>query len=103
MKPFHFVGTGVVVTTGEAPFPECQKHSGKTPKHSGKASPSATLGEGQPGKRLRGRGLPRVPNLVHSGKPSPSVMLPLGENLTPSPGFFYSSPSATPGEEIPFF
>jgi hypothetical protein len=39
------------VTTGACPFPECQMHSGKTPKHSGKASPSATLGEGLPGKR----------------------------------------------------
>jgi hypothetical protein len=39
-----------LLTTGAAPFPECQMHSGKTPKHSGKASPSATLGEGLPGK-----------------------------------------------------
>jgi hypothetical protein len=30
-------------------------HSGKTPKHSGKASPSATLGEGLPGKRFTGK------------------------------------------------
>jgi hypothetical protein len=34
------------LTTREAPFPECQKHSEKPPKHSGKASLSATLGEG---------------------------------------------------------
>jgi hypothetical protein len=31
-------------TMGDAGFPECQMHSGKAPKHSGKASPSATLG-----------------------------------------------------------
>jgi hypothetical protein len=32
----------------------------------------------------RGSGLPRVPNLVHSGKPSPSAMLTLGDDLTSS-------------------
>jgi hypothetical protein len=30
-------------------------HSGKTPKHSGKASPNATLREGLPGKRFTGK------------------------------------------------
>jgi hypothetical protein len=48
-------------TTGGAPFPECQMHSGKTPKHSGKTFPSATLEEGLPGKRFTGK------------RPSPSV------------------------------
>jgi hypothetical protein len=87
------------------------------------ASPSAKCTRGRPqntraslprvqhsGKSLRGclsreRGLPRVPKIVHSGKPSPSVILPLGDDLTPSPSspFFYSSPSATLGEEISFF
>jgi hypothetical protein len=32
----------------------------------------------------RGRGLPRVPKIVHLGKPSPSAVLALGEDLTPS-------------------
>jgi hypothetical protein len=55
-------------TTGEAGFPECQMHSGKAPKHSGKASPSATLGEGLPGMLLTGK------------RPSPSAnFLALGE------------------------
>jgi hypothetical protein len=70
-----------------------------------------------------GSGLPRVPNLVHSEKSSPSAMLPLGNDLTlsaPSPvfvkklfhecntqerNFFFfetASPSATFGEEICF-
>jgi hypothetical protein len=31
-----------------------------------------------------GRGLPRAPNLVHSGKPFPSAVLPLGDDLMPS-------------------
>jgi hypothetical protein len=44
------------------------------------------------GSDSRERGHPRVPNLVHSGKPSPSVMLPLGEDLTSSPGFFLLFP-----------
>jgi hypothetical protein len=30
-------------------------HSGKAPEHSGKASPSATLGEGRPGTLLTGK------------------------------------------------
>jgi hypothetical protein len=55
----------------------------------------------------RGRGLPRVPKIVHSRKPPPSVILALGEALTPSvpstPVFFEtSSPSATLGEEFFF-
>jgi hypothetical protein len=45
-------------------------HSGKTPKHSGKASLSATLGKGLPGKPFTGK------------RPSPSVILALGEDLT---------------------
>jgi hypothetical protein len=88
---------------GAGPFPECQKHSGKTPKHSGKASPSATLGEGQPGKQLTDKRPPRVPNIKHSGKPFPRVLLTFGEDLTPSTGIFFSSPTATLGEEISFF
>jgi hypothetical protein len=96
-------------TTGAAPFPECQMHSGKTPKHSGKASPSATLGEGLPGKPFTGK------------RPSPSAKSrALGEafpECRPSTRgrfdavgaihrFFFektSSPSATLGEEIFFF
>ena len=35
-------------TTGTAGFPECQLHSGKAQLHSGKPSPSATLGEDPP-------------------------------------------------------
>jgi hypothetical protein len=41
----------LLLTTGAAPFLECQMHSAKTPKHSGKASPS----EGLPGKRSMGK------------------------------------------------
>jgi hypothetical protein len=86
-----------LITTGAGPFPECQKHSGKTPKHSGKPSPSATLGEGQPG-------LPWVPNMEHSGKPFPSAFLPLGEVLTPSTGFFLLFPECnTRGRNFFFF
>jgi hypothetical protein len=52
----------------------------------------ATLGEELPGIPLssRERGLPRVPKIVHSGKPSPSAVLALGKDLTPSvsSGFF---------------
>jgi hypothetical protein len=66
------------------------------------ASPSAKCTRGRPqntrgslprvqhsGKSFRGcpsreRGLPRVPKIVHSGKPSPSVVLALGEDFTPS-------------------
>jgi hypothetical protein len=46
-----------------------------------------------------------VSNLVHSGKPFPSAILPIEDDLTPSAPspFFYSSPSATLGEEISFF
>jgi hypothetical protein len=43
-------------TTGEPCFPECQMHSGKAQKHSGKASPSATLGEEPPGMPLTEKG-----------------------------------------------
>jgi hypothetical protein len=65
------------------------------------------------GKSLRGclsreRALPRVPKIVHSGKTTPSAVLALGEELTPSVlsafGFWKSSsPSATLGEEFYFF
>jgi hypothetical protein len=45
-----------------------------------------------------------VPKIVHLGKPSPSAVLALGEDLTPSvlSVFFWktSSSSATLGEEI---
>jgi hypothetical protein len=85
-----------IVTRGRPP-----NTRGRLPRvqHSGKAY----WGSGP-----RGRGLPRVSNLVRSGKPFSSVVLPLGDDLTPSvPSpiflFFYSSPSATLGEEIHFF
>jgi hypothetical protein len=42
-------------TTGDSSFPECQMHSGKGHKHSGKPSPSATLGEEPPGMPLTGK------------------------------------------------
>jgi hypothetical protein len=42
-------------TTGVTRFPECLKHLGKSPKHSGKPSPSATLGEELPGKWFTGK------------------------------------------------
>jgi hypothetical protein len=45
----------LLVTTGVTRFPECLKHSGKSPKHSGKPSPSATLGEELPGKWFTGK------------------------------------------------
>ena len=48
-------------TTGTAGFPECQLHSGKAQLHSGKPSPSATLGEEPPANPLTGK------------SPSPSV------------------------------
>jgi hypothetical protein len=37
----------------------------------------------------RGRGLPRVTKIVHSGKASPSAVLALGEDLTPSVPFVF--------------
>jgi hypothetical protein len=45
----------VIFTTRDASFPECQMHSGKGQKHSGKPSPSATLGEEPPGMSLTGK------------------------------------------------
>jgi hypothetical protein len=88
-------------------------HSGKAQKHVGKPSPSATLREELPGMLLTVK------------RPSPSVVLALGEDLTSlMPSIFFSfflkklfpecntrgrnsffkkessSPSATLGEEI---
>jgi hypothetical protein len=115
---------------GDTCFPECQMHSGKAKKHSGKPSPSATLGEELPGMPFTGkrpsreRGLPRLLKIAHLGKPSPSVTSTLGEELTPfAPSALFSkkktlpraqhsgkkffkkkssSPSATLGEEFFF-
>jgi hypothetical protein len=100
-----------VFTTGDDGFPECQMHSGKTQNHSGKAqnhsgkpSPSATLGEEPPGMPLTGKSSsPSAKNRTlredfpecrsstrGRGKTSPSAVLALGEELTPSvpPAFF---------------
>jgi hypothetical protein len=89
---------------GSRPLPRVSKALGKTPKHSGKSSPSATLGEGQPEKGLTKK------------RPSPSAKYrALGEAFPEchapprwrfnvvSQIFVYSSPSATFGEEISFF
>jgi hypothetical protein len=81
------------------------------------ASPSASCTQGRPSctrrslprvqhseKSLRlilsrGRRLPRVPKIMHSGKASPSVVSALGEDLTPSADdrcrflFLFSFPS----------
>jgi hypothetical protein len=46
-------------TMGDTCFPECQMHSRKGQKHSGKSLR---------GRLSRERGLPRVPKIVHSGK-----------------------------------
>jgi hypothetical protein len=89
-------------TTAATCFPECLKHSGKSQKHSGKK---------HSGKSLRGclsreRGLPRVPKIVHSGKPSPSAILPLGDDLTPSapsPFFLLFPECNTRGRNFLFF
>jgi hypothetical protein len=54
-RPTPPCGTCRRHTTGDAGFPECQMHSGKTQKHSGKPSPSATLGEEPPGMPLTGK------------------------------------------------
>ena len=87
-------------TTGIAGFPECQLHSGKAQLHSGKPSPSATLGEEPPANPPTGKA------------PSPSVEnRALGEGFAecragtrgrldavgrrPTPFFLFSSPSAT--------
>ena len=51
----------VTYTTGTAGFPKCQLHSGNAQLHSGKPSPSATLGEEPPANPLTGKA------------PSPSV------------------------------
>jgi hypothetical protein len=88
------------------------------------ASPSAKCTRGRPqntrgslprvqhsGKSLRGcpsreRGLPRVPKIVHSGKPSPSAILPLGDDLTPlvpSPFFLLFPECNTRGRNFLFF
>jgi hypothetical protein len=73
-------------------------YSGKGQKHSGKPSPSAKCTRGRAsgnashGKEVfpecqnshtRGR-LLGVPKLAHSGKASPSAVLALGEDFTPS-------------------
>jgi hypothetical protein len=50
---------GVAGTTGATCSPECLKHSGKSQKHSGKSFR---------GSDSRGRALPRVPHIAHSGK-----------------------------------
>jgi hypothetical protein len=111
---------GKAYTTGEAPFPECQKHSGKTPKHSGKASPSATLGEGQPGKRLTGKRPSPSAKSRALGEAFPECHAPhrwrfnavsrifftlprVQHSGKKFPFFETSSPSATLGEEIHFF
>jgi hypothetical protein len=50
-------------TTGDRVFPECRLHSGKGQLHSGKPSPSATVGEEDPGKSFTGKPTsPRVKN-----------------------------------------
>ena len=46
---------GIVITTGTAGFPECRLHSGKAQLHSGKPSPSATLGEEPPANPIAGK------------------------------------------------
>jgi hypothetical protein len=70
-----------------SPLPRVSKALGDDPKTLGESFPECnTRGRGS-----RGRGLPQVPKLVHSEKPFPSVMLPLGDDLTPSapsPVFF---------------
>jgi hypothetical protein len=43
------------LTTGDTCFPECQMHSGKAKKHSGKPSSSATLGEEPLGMPFTGK------------------------------------------------
>jgi hypothetical protein len=97
------------VTTGDACFPECQMHSGKGHKHSGKPSPSATLGEEPPGMPLTGkRSSPSVKNRT-LGEAFPECR-PNTRRRIDTVGavrlFFKkksSSPSATLGEEICFF
>jgi hypothetical protein len=76
-----------------------QNTRGRLPRvqHSGKA---------YRGSNSRGRGLPRVLNLVHSGKPFPSAVLPLGDDLTPSvpsPIFFTLPRVQHSGKKFPFF
>ena len=51
IKTHRVLGAGYP-TTGTAGFPECQLHSGKAQLHSGKPSPSATLGEEPPANPL---------------------------------------------------
>ena len=97
-------------TTGTAGFPECPLHSGKAQLHSGKPSPSATLGEEPPANPLTEK------------SPSPSVKnRALGEGFAecrvgtrgrfhafgrrPTPFsfsffFLFSSPSATLGKDF---
>jgi hypothetical protein len=52
------------ITTGDGVFPECRLHSGKGQLHSGKLSPSATLGEEDPGKSSTGK--PTSPRVKES-------------------------------------
>jgi hypothetical protein len=83
-----------VNTTGATGFPECLKHSGKSQKHLGKPSPSATLGEELPGKRLTGK------------RSSPSATVALEEDLTPLTGFiiFFTLPRVQhSGKKFSFF
>jgi hypothetical protein len=81
-------------------------HSGKTPKHSGKASPSATLGEGLPGKQFTGKRSSPSAKSRALGEAFPECRAPSRGRFNTVGAishFFYSSPSATLGEEISFF
>jgi hypothetical protein len=83
-------------------------HSGKAQKHSGKPTPSATLGEKRPGMPLTGkRSSPSAKNRT-LGEAFPECR-PITRGRFDAVGaiqrFFKknSSPSATLGEEIYFF
>jgi hypothetical protein len=84
-----------VVATSGTPRETLASPSAKCTRGRGKNTRGRLPWVQHSGKSLRGclswgRGLPRVPKIVHSGKPSPSVVLALGEDLPPSaPSTFF--------------
>jgi hypothetical protein len=96
------------VTTGDGGFPECIWHSGKREKHSGKPSPSATLGEEAPGMPLTGKMSSPSAKSHTLGEAFPECHLSTRGrfNTVNVVCFFFeksSSPSATLGEEFCYF
>ena len=94
-------------TTGTAGFPECRLHSGKAQLHSGKPSPSATLGEEPPANPPTGKApSPSVENralgegFVECRAGTRRRLDAVGRRPTLFAFFLFSSPSATLGKDF---